>query len=197
VIERRGDLWAENVEGWCPGVDQPPWLVVTINGERKSNGAAVMGAGVAKDAARLWPSLPGVLGKHLRETGNRVYYLGVHRIPGDLACGAFVGDPDDKAACQRPDEHSGEHALCPGGSFDLVRGVVAFPTKHRWREASDKDLIDKSAEELVRLVESCRRPPSVVVLPRVGCLNGRLGWSVVRPVLEAHLKGDRYVVVTP
>lgn len=166
MIERRGDLWAEHVEGWRPGTDSPPWIAVTVNGETKINGQAVMGAGVAKDAARLWPSLPGVFGKKLRETGNRVYYLGVHRLPGDL---------DDPR---------------------LVRGVVAFPSKHRWRDASDKDLIDKSAEELVRLVESCRSPPSVVVLPRVGTLNGRLGWSVVKPILEKHLKEDRYVVVT-
>ena len=172
VIERRGDLWAENVEGWRPGVDPPPWIVVTTNGETKSGCLAIMGAGVAKDAARLWPVLPSILGKKLRETGNRVYYLGVHRIPSDLECGAFVGDPDDKAACLRPDEHSGEHALGP--AEDLVRGVVSFPTKHRWREMSSTHLIDKSAEELVRLVESCRNPPSVVVLPRVGTGLGGL-----------------------
>lgn len=166
MIERRGDLWAEDVEGWRPGVDQPPWVVVTTNGERKSDGTAVMGAGVAKDAARLWPSLPGLLGKKLKETGNAVYYLGLCRLPGS---------PDDAR---------------------LPRGVVAFPSKHRWRDASDKDLIDKSAEELVRLVDSCRSPPSVVVLPRVGTLNGRLGWSIVKPILEKHLKDDRYVVVS-
>lgn len=170
MIERRGDLWAEDVEGWKPGVDQPPWLVVTTNGETRANGAAIMGAGVAKDAALRWSSLPGLLGKRLRETGNCVYYMGVHRIPSSWS------SPDDPR---------------------LVRGVVAFPSKHKWRDASDPALIDKSAAELVRLVESCRKPPSVVVLPRVGTLNGRLGWSIVKPILEKHLKDDRYVVVTP
>lgn len=169
MIERRGDLWAEDVWGWRPGADSPPWIVVSTNGETKSNGHAVMGAGVAKRAALIWPSLPALLGKKLKETGNQVYYLGVHTLHG-------LPGPAEQAR--------------------LVRGVVAFPTKHRWRDASDKDLIDKSAAELVRLVESCRRPPSVVVLPRVGTLNGRLAWSVVKPILEKHLKEDRYVVVT-
>lgn len=167
MIERRGDLWSEHVEGYTPGVDPPPWLVVTTNGETKSNGSAVMGAGVAKRAAELWPTVPVALGKRLRETGNAVYYLGVHRLPG------------------------------ASNDSRLIRGVIAFPTKHRWREPSPIDLIERSASELVRLVESCRNPPRVVVLPRVGTLNGRLGWSVVRQVLEKHLKDDRYVVVSP
>lgn len=170
MIERRGDLWTEDVEGWRPGTDSPPWLVITTNGETKSNGHAVMGAGVAKRAALIWPSLPALLGKKLKETGNQVYYLGVHTLHG-------LPGPAEQAR--------------------LVRGVVAFPSKHRWRDASDKDLIAKSAEELVRLVDSCRTPPSVVILPRVGTLNGRLGWSVVKGVLEPRLVGDRYVVVSP
>lgn len=166
MIERRGDLWAQDIEGWRPGIDLPPWLVVTTNGETKANNMAIMGAGVARRAAELWPTLPETLGAKLRETGNHVYYLGVHQIP-----------PAD-------------------GEARLVRGVISFPSKHRWREMADTDLIDRSAEELVCLVEGCKNPPSVVVLPRVGTLNGKLGWAAVKPILEKHLKGDRYVVVS-
>lgn len=167
MIERRGDLWSEHIEGYRPGVDVPPWLVVTTNGETKANGNAVMGAGVAKRAAELWPTIPAILGGRLRETGNAVYYLGLRRLPG------ASDDPR------------------------LLRGVVAFPTKHRWRDPSPAELIDRSARELVCLVESCRTPPSVVVLPRVGTLNGRLGWAVVRGILAPILVDDRYVVVSP
>jgi hypothetical protein len=173
MIERRGDLWADDVEGWEPGDAQPPWLVVTTNGERKTNGHAVMGAGVAKQAAKLFPVLPQELGSRLRDNGNRVYHLGTHRLPGPSR------DPSVRANHDK-----------------LVRVIVSFPTKHRWREASDIDLIDKSARELVALVAYCTNKPKVVVLPRPGTLNGRLAWSVVKPVLEERLKGDRYVVVS-
>lgn len=57
--------------------------------------------------------------------------------------------------------------------------MFTFPVKHHWHEAADLTLIERSAYELVNMP---RR--SMVYLPRVGCGNGRLSWSVVRPVLE-------------
>lgn len=48
------------------------YRVVTTNGIIKMNGEAVMGAGVAKQAAELYPKLPKALGDHIREHGNVV-----------------------------------------------------------------------------------------------------------------------------
>lgn len=169
MIERRGDLWAENVDGWKPG-DTAPWIVIPTNGERKSGGLAVMGAGVAKRAAELMPTLPAILGARLKDFGNHVAWLGFHAL-------------------------SERSPLSTA-----TRAVVSFPTKHKWRDMSSAELIERSAKELVRLVDGHGEQisPSLVLLPRVGCGFGGLGWrEVVRPILERHLKDDKYVVVNP
>jgi len=50
-------------------------VVVTINTCHKKNGDAVMGAGIAKEAAILFPTLPSLLGKCLRDSPNKhVWY---------------------------------------------------------------------------------------------------------------------------
>lgn len=172
MIERKGDLWATDVPGWVPGVDAPPWLVIPTNGERKANGwDAVMGAGVAKKAADTFPGLTRKLGEKLRNDGNVTRLLGLHMLP-------YTGPGP------APSSH--------------LRQLVAFPTKNRWREMSSEDLIERSAAGLAKLVEGERfAAPRIVLLPRVGTGLGGLGWAVVKKILERHLEGDRYVVVTP
>lgn len=44
--------------------------IITTNGFRKKNGNAVMGAGIAKQAAKRYSMLPHLLGEHLRVNGN-------------------------------------------------------------------------------------------------------------------------------
>lgn len=48
-------------------------VCVTTNGFVKKNGEVVMGKGCALEAARLFPSLPKLLGKRVREEGNVVH----------------------------------------------------------------------------------------------------------------------------
>ena len=50
-------------------------LCVTTNGVVKANGRAVMGAGMAKAFAELYPQLPIILGQKLVHSGNQVHYL--------------------------------------------------------------------------------------------------------------------------
>ena len=76
--------------------------------------------------------------------------------------------------------------------FDGLR-IITFPVKHNWWERADPELIEKSANELrdgiyIALDE-------LVVMPRVGCGNGRLSWTVVRPILERCLRGVSNLVV--
>jgi hypothetical protein len=75
--------------------------------------------------------------------------------------------------------------------------IIAFPVKHHWHEAADLALIERSARELVVLVDArilTFGPHSMVLLPRPGCGNGRLAWPDVRAVIEPVLD-DRIVVV--
>ena len=69
--------------------------------------------------------------------------------------------------------------------------IFSFPVKHRWNEKADLDLIERSADELRKIVPI----PWTVVLPRPGCGNGGLKWESVKPILEPILN-DRFHVIT-
>jgi hypothetical protein len=71
--------------------------------------------------------------------------------------------------------------------------IFSFPTKHKWIEKSDIDLIERSAHELA--THTYELGYERVVLPRPGCGNGQLSWDNVKPVLEKILD-DRFVVIT-
>lgn len=86
IQQMQGDMWEEYLS---PEV----LYVVTTNGSIKNNGEAVMGRGTAKDAARLHPSLPKLLGDYLSAWGNVPYVL-----PGNIATLPVKHDWRDKAA---------------------------------------------------------------------------------------------------
>lgn len=71
--------------------------------------------------------------------------------------------------------------------------LATFPVKHHWKQEADPDLIVRSAELLVELVD--RFGYGLVLLPRPGCGNGRLSWERdVRPLLVPVLD-DRFTIV--
>lgn len=133
MIERSGDLWAYPSQA----------TVAPTNLQTKSDGTAVMGAGVAKQAADRWPFLPAILGDRYCQAGPGTYVVWTNT---------------------------------------MARPVVCFPTKRRWKDPADLDLIEQSARELV--------------LPRVGAGLGRRDWTEIEAMLSV-LLDDRFVVVTP
>jgi len=60
-----GDIWDYHKQGF--------WIVITTNGVVKPNGAAVMGAGIAWQAAQRFPRLQRGLGHHIILMGNNVH----------------------------------------------------------------------------------------------------------------------------
>ena len=60
--EITGNIWDFYAQG--------KWIVITTNGNTKSNGEAIMGRGVALEAAQRLPELPQMLGQRLRAGGN-------------------------------------------------------------------------------------------------------------------------------
>ena len=147
MIERVGNLWE------C----QADWLCIPTNGERRANGSAVMGAGLAKQAMLKCHGVDVRLGKLLAENGNHTQFLGTWAVDG------------------------------------VSVRLISFPTKTKWRESSDIDLIRRSAKELRGLLLS---EEDVIALPRVGTGCGNLGWGIVRPVLKEELPEDRFIVVS-
>ena len=139
-------------------------ICFTSNGVIKKDGSLVMGAGVAKAFRDTYRGIDGHAGNAVKKCGNVCQQVMT----------LFIGD--DML------------------NIDRTVEVVAFPTKHHWRNSSDLKLIEKSAKELMKLVEE--NEWSVVYLPRPGCRNGGLDWyRDVKPLLKTILD-DRIVVVT-
>ncbi|NVN93460.1 MAG: ADP-ribose-binding protein [Desulfuromonadales bacterium] len=51
-------------------------IAITTNGQVSRSGKAVMGRGVAAQAARMFPEIPALLAQRIVEQGNHVHYLG-------------------------------------------------------------------------------------------------------------------------
>jgi len=91
-------------------------------------------------------------------------------------------------------EQHGNHVFC----MQRAPRLVTFPVKHQWFQKADIALIQRSAEELVELVEEVQSKDDtckIIVLPRPGCGNGGLKWEDVKPILEPILD-DRFHVIT-
>ena len=74
MLEITGNIFDQN--SWsCKPTTLEIALCITTNGEIKANGQAVMGAGIAKVFALVYPQLPVILGQKLACYGNRVHYL--------------------------------------------------------------------------------------------------------------------------
>jgi len=82
MIEKTGDLLAFDAE----------WIVIPTNGQRRMNGSAVMGAGLARVIADLNPDLPAHFGKLLKYHGNHVLNLGLWKVREDREAN-LVGFP--------------------------------------------------------------------------------------------------------
>lgn len=84
--------------------------------------------------------------------------------------------------------------------FFVGHGLISFPTKHEWRDSkSDIGLIKRSAIELVSLFKGDVPIKSKVnrriLLTRPGCGSGNLDWKEVKPVLQAILSSNEFIVI--
>jgi hypothetical protein len=84
----------------------------------------------------------------------------------------------------------GNHVFC----FPEYR-LITFPVKHNWWETADLDLIERSARELLKIIE-VKKIEEAIYLPRPGCGNGRLRWEDVEKILSPILNSDQFHIVT-
>jgi hypothetical protein len=129
-------------------------ICITTNGFVKKNGEAVMGRGIAKEAANSFPEFPRILGDSIFRNGNHlnVFFEMIHHYNGDTG-----------------EEYS--------------QDIVTFPVKHNWFEKADMELIRRSARELMKWADQLPHWERVL-LPRPGCGNGKLDWSDVKREIE-------------
>lgn len=161
--EAYGNIWDMKNDAIC----------ITTNGYVKNNGEAVMGRGIAKEAAEEYPLLPKWLGNHLRTNGNHVT-IGSFDYP----CTTWNGSD----VCEQV--------------FFIFPVKPAFGPRGEmgWKAKADLDLIKQSGEELMALINEFSYMKTVL-LPRPGCGNGGLSWKDVKPIIEPILD-DRVTVVT-
>ncbi len=70
--EVTGNIWDYHGQGH--------WIVITTNGNTKSNGESVMGRGIALQAKEKLPQLPLSIGRKVRELGNYPHYFPISRV---------------------------------------------------------------------------------------------------------------------
>lgn len=73
-----------------------------------------------------------------------------------------------------------------------IKFLVAFPTKYDWRNKSDLELIERSAWTLAQVATIMGWKK--ILLPRPGCSNGGLKWSMVKDKIG--FLDDRFWIIT-
>jgi hypothetical protein len=167
-----GDLFSQPCNAIC----------ITTNGMVKWDGRAVMGAGIALQAAKKWPIISKVLGNTIKTYGTRTELLTarINTLDKGIVHQLQFYDDNSNAWCYNPTPYH----------------IVALPTKWDWRNDSDIELIKTSVQQLIEI--SNKYNWKRVITSRPGCGLGGLNWTSVKATLEA-IPGfdDRFCIITP
>ncbi len=90
-----------------------------------------------------------------------------------------------EAACQAGEVQVGTMFVQPVSELDGPRWIVNFPTKKHWRQPTQLPWIEAGLMDLKRVIRE--KGIRSIALPPLGCGNGGLEWSDVRPRIEAAL----------
>lgn len=91
-----------------------------------------------------------------------------------------------RAACDAGEVKPGQMLVTQTGQVSGPRLVINFPTKRHWRGKSRIEDIDAGLRDLVRVLDEW--DVRSVAVPPLGCGNGGLAWSLVRPRIECALR---------
>lgn len=87
------------------------------------------------------------------------------------------------AACKQGRVEPGAMFVTETGALTHPRYIINFPTKRDWRAKSKMEDIEAGLSALVAVVRE--RGIRSIAVPPLGCGNGGLKWSEVRPKIEA------------
>jgi O-acetyl-ADP-ribose deacetylase (regulator of RNase III) len=87
-----------------------------------------------------------------------------------------------REACARKEVEIGRMFLWDSGQLGSRRYIINFPTKRHWRAKSRLEDVRLGLQDLVRVIEAHRIES--IAIPALGCGNGGLEWSTVRPLIE-------------
>jgi O-acetyl-ADP-ribose deacetylase (regulator of RNase III) len=91
-----------------------------------------------------------------------------------------------RVACERGEVQPGRMFVVPTGLLSNPRLIVNFPTKRHWKSKSHIEDIETGLQDLVDLIR--REDIHSIAIPPLGCGNGGLKWSDVRPRIERALQ---------
>lgn len=184
-----GDFWQEVFS--APGYSH---FVIPINLCLKPDGKLVMGAGLAKRAAELWPELPSSLGGSVR-LGDLVAQirLGNPRGVAWEAPKKLISFPTKPGPQGVPSKKVFQELVMPMYHERFMK--KPFPMMvPGWAFKSTPQMIADSAMRLRDYVANRWDGGVAFLLPEVGCGNGGLPWSEVKGILNEYL-GNRFFVV--
>ena len=84
-------------------------------------------------------------------------------------------------ACARGEVRLGEMHVVQTARLENPRIIINFPTKAHWRSKARLNDIERGIDDLVRVIE--RHQVRSIAIPPLGCGNGGLNWSDVRPLI--------------
>jgi O-acetyl-ADP-ribose deacetylase (regulator of RNase III) len=85
-------------------------------------------------------------------------------------------------ACKKKQVRAGRMFVFDSGSLIKPNYIINFPTKEHWREKSRIEFIRDGLVDLVAQIKRLRIQS--IAIPPLGCGNGGLDWSEVRPLIE-------------
>ena len=84
--------------------------------------------------------------------------------------------------CKNKKLFPGEMLVFDRGSFLNPRYIINFPTKNHWKEKSNLEFIRSGLSALTAEVK--RLGIKSIAIPPLGCGNGGLNWSDVKPLIQ-------------
>jgi len=87
-----------------------------------------------------------------------------------------------EAACKAKEVHLGRMFVFDSGGLVKPNYIINFPTKNHWRGKSSLESIREGLRDLLAQVKRLRIRS--IAVPPLGCGNGGLEWSEVRPLIE-------------
>jgi O-acetyl-ADP-ribose deacetylase (regulator of RNase III) len=87
-----------------------------------------------------------------------------------------------RAAVEAESVRPGTMFVYDSGGLVKPNYIINFPTKEHWRGNSKIEFIEEGLEDLVAQVK--RLGIKSIAIPPLGCGNGGLAWSRVRPLIE-------------
>ncbi len=103
-----------------------------------------------------------------------------------------------ETACKAGEVKVGKMFVTAGAELDGPRWIINFPTKMNWRHPAKLEWVRTGLEALKEVIRE--KQIKSIAIPPLGCGNGGLDWTVVRPMIETaldDLPGVEVIVFEP